>query len=76
MSEKRSTLQAGEAKVFCRTTLLAKQRSHDVPRLLIKGEATCQMSSITAQLAGNEVVYSVVLNKARKPLSRSPAAWQ
>jgi hypothetical protein len=25
---------------------------------------------ITAQLAGNEVVYSVVLNKARIPLSR------
>jgi hypothetical protein len=25
---------------------------------------------ITAQLAGNEVVYSVVLTKARKPLSR------
>ena len=25
---------------------------------------------ITAQLAGNEVVYSVVLNKARNPLSR------
>jgi hypothetical protein len=24
---------------------------------------------ITAQLAGNEVVYSVVLNKARNPLS-------
>ena len=26
---------------------------------------------ITAQLAGNEVVYSVVLTKARNPLSRS-----
>ena len=25
---------------------------------------------LTAQLAGNEVVYSVVLTKARKPLSR------
>ena len=25
---------------------------------------------ITAQLAGNEVVYSVVLDKARNPLSR------
>ena len=25
---------------------------------------------ITAQLAGNEVVYSVVLTKARNPLSR------
>jgi hypothetical protein len=25
---------------------------------------------ITAQLAGNEVVYSVVLNNARNPLSR------
>ena len=25
---------------------------------------------ITAQLAGNEVVYSVVLNKAKNPLSR------
>jgi hypothetical protein len=25
---------------------------------------------ITAQLAGNEIVYSVVLNKARNPLSR------
>jgi hypothetical protein len=25
---------------------------------------------ITAQLAGNEVVYSVLLNKARNPLSR------
>jgi len=25
---------------------------------------------ITAQLAGNEVVYSVVLSKARNPLSR------
>jgi hypothetical protein len=26
---------------------------------------------ITAQLAGNEVVYSVLLNKARNPLSRA-----
>ena len=26
---------------------------------------------ITAQLAGNEVVYSVVLTKARNPLSRA-----
>jgi hypothetical protein len=25
---------------------------------------------ITAQLAGNEIVYSVVLNKARNPLTR------
>ena len=25
---------------------------------------------ITAQLAGNEIVYSIVLNKARNPLSR------
>jgi hypothetical protein len=25
---------------------------------------------ITAQLAGNEVVYSVVLTRARKPLNR------
>ena len=25
---------------------------------------------ITAQIAGNEVVYSVVLNKAKNPLSR------
>jgi hypothetical protein len=28
---------------------------------------------ITAQLEGNEVVYSVVLTKARKPLSREDA---
>ena len=25
---------------------------------------------ITAQIAGNEIVYSIVLTKARKPLSR------
>jgi hypothetical protein len=36
---------------------------------------TCQVmpedwAFITAQLEGNEVVYSVVLTKARKPLSR------
>jgi hypothetical protein len=36
---------------------------------------TCQAmpedwTFITAQLEGNEVVYSVVLTKARKPLSR------
>jgi hypothetical protein len=28
---------------------------------------------ITAQLAGNEVVYSVVLSKARNPLTREDA---
>jgi hypothetical protein len=28
---------------------------------------------ITAQLAGNEVVYSVVLTKARSPISREDA---
>jgi hypothetical protein len=36
---------------------------------------TCQVmpedwTFITAQLEGNEIVYSVVLTKARKPLSR------
>ena len=32
---------------------------------------------ITAQLEGNEVVYSVVLTKARNPLSREDVShWQ
>ena len=31
---------------------------------------------ITAQLAGNEVVYSVVLTKARNPLSRADVEGQ
>jgi len=31
---------------------------------------------ITAQIAGNEVVYSVVLTKARKPLSREDVESQ
>jgi len=40
-----------------------------------KVKFTCQEfpvdgAFITAQLAGNEVVYSVVLTQARKPLSR------